>query len=185
VSYRRVTVSSFGAAVVSIADAKAHLRVDFDDDDALIAGYVDAATRYVEKATGTAMRAQTWSFSLDRFWNRCQPLPGGRVTSVTSIQYYDVSETQQTLSTDDYIVSLGIVPAIVEAPNGWPGTQVRENAITITYVVDGPNEPGLLQAVKMLVAHWYENREAVDNDMKTVPIGFDSLINMHSAGWYG
>ncbi|MEL7282113.1 MAG: head-tail connector protein [Pseudomonadota bacterium] len=183
--YRRVTVADFGVAALTTADAKAHLRVDTAHEDALIADYVDSATRYVEKVTGTALRPQTWTLTLDRFLGRRQPLPGGRVTAVSAVKYYDVSEALVTMPPADYVVSLGLTPAIVEAPNGWPGTQVREGAVQITYTVDGSDEPGLVEAVKLLVTHRYENRGVVSDRAQMVPVGFDDYIQMHAAAWYG
>jgi uncharacterized phiE125 gp8 family phage protein len=58
------------AAPVSLAEAKAHLRVDFDDEDALISGLIDAATQHLDGWSGVLGRAlmpQTWEMSLDRF----------------------------------------------------------------------------------------------------------------------
>lgn len=44
---------------ISIADAKAYLRVDFPDDDALIAGLISRARSYGEMVTGRAYATQT------------------------------------------------------------------------------------------------------------------------------
>lgn len=184
-SYRRITVTDYGASVLALADAKAHLRVFHSDEDDEITAYVEAATRHVEAMAGTPMRAQTWRLSLDRFWHRRQLLPGGRVSAVSSITYFDVSETQVTLAPENYVTALDLIPAVVEAPDGWPGTQVREGAVTITYTVGGSAQPGLLQATKMLAAHWYQRREAVDAPMSEVPLGFDKLVNADAVGWYG
>lgn len=50
-------------AVVSMTEAKAHLRVSHDDEDAEIAAMVDAATAYLDGLDGVLGRAlgqQTW-----------------------------------------------------------------------------------------------------------------------------
>jgi len=184
VSYRRVTVADFGSAVMTAADVKPHLRVDYGDDDALLESYIEEATRFVEKRTGTAMRAQTWVLTLDRFPRHIQ-LPGGRVTSVVSIEYVNAERLQVILAEAEYTVTLGIAPAVMEAQDVWPGTQPREGAVAVTYTVDGSNEPGLMQAVRMLVAHWYEFREPVGTEAKTMPFGLEDLLNMYGAAWYG
>lgn len=49
--------------VVSLGDAKLHLRVMHDDEDMLIAGLIDAATDHLDGLTGTlgiALGPQTW-----------------------------------------------------------------------------------------------------------------------------
>ena len=184
-SYRRVSVANYGSAVMTTQEAKDHLRVDFDDEDTLIDAYLEAATRHVESASGVALRSQTWTLTLDGFDRRCISLPGGRVGAVNSVKYYDLEETQQTLSSSEYTVTLGMVPAVVEAPNGWPGTQVRVGAVEIEYTVGGVVPAGLLQAVRLILSHWYENREASAERMAKLPFGVDELINANAAGWYG
>lgn len=55
------------AEPVSLAEAKAHLRVDISDDDALINALIVAARRSVELITGQRLMAQTWQYFLDRY----------------------------------------------------------------------------------------------------------------------
>ncbi len=61
---------------VSIAEAKAHLRVDFSDDDALISALVSAARQHAENITRRALVTQQWKMTLDQF-----PMPGMNVSS--------------------------------------------------------------------------------------------------------
>lgn len=40
-----------------------------------------------------------------------------------------------------------------------------------------PTPPALQQAVRMLIGHWYENREATSPEgIRSVPFGFDELV---------
>ena len=42
---------------------------------------------------------------------------------------------------------------------------------------------GYKQAIKLLVGHWYENREAVSNDAgSAVDLAVDSLLNLLKTG---
>jgi uncharacterized phiE125 gp8 family phage protein len=52
---------------VSLADMKAHLRVDDDAEDALIEGLVKAARLMVEAASRRLLVSQTWRVLLDRW----------------------------------------------------------------------------------------------------------------------
>jgi uncharacterized phiE125 gp8 family phage protein len=61
---------------VSLAEAKSHLRVDFADDDALIAGIIVAARQRAETVCRRALVSQQWRLVVDRF-----PSPmAGRLT---------------------------------------------------------------------------------------------------------
>ena len=52
---------------ISLDEAKAHLRVDYGDEDALISWLVAAANSHAEQWTGRAFEAATWDLSLDNF----------------------------------------------------------------------------------------------------------------------
>jgi hypothetical protein len=56
---------------VSLAEAKAHLRVDVTDDDALITALITAARQSAEHKTRRSLCTQQWSLVLDQF-----PVPG-------------------------------------------------------------------------------------------------------------
>jgi uncharacterized phiE125 gp8 family phage protein len=61
---------------VSLAEAKAHLRVDIADDDALIAALIVTARQCAETITRRALVTQQWLLATDRF-----PSPmAGRLT---------------------------------------------------------------------------------------------------------
>jgi len=61
---------------VTLDEAKAHLKVDTTDDDALIATLISAARAKAEWHTGRAFVTQGWTLWLDR-WPAadCQYLP--------------------------------------------------------------------------------------------------------------
>ena len=53
------------AEPVTLAEAKAYLRLQHDSEDALLAGLVRAAREEVERATGIALIDQHWRMTLD------------------------------------------------------------------------------------------------------------------------
>ena len=61
---------------VSLAEAKLHLRVDDNADDALIAALITAARQHAENDTRRALVTQTWRLALDQF-----PVPGVNIGS--------------------------------------------------------------------------------------------------------
>ena len=59
------------AEPVTLADAKAYLRVAIGDDDAVIAALIAAARSHIEAQTRRALITQTWRLVLD-----CWPIDG-------------------------------------------------------------------------------------------------------------
>lgn len=172
---------------VTIADAKAHLVVTSSTDDALISSYVHAAGQMVSNLTGRSLINSTYTLLLPN-WpstydqpflssaNTAKPtrlattirLPRSPLVSVSSIKYYDSDNTQQTISSSNYIVTTGVEPPTIEplATYSWPPLYSRDWPIEIIFVAGyGTAEtsiPDAIQhAIKMLVANWYENRESV------------------------
>lgn len=156
---------------VTIAEAKGHCRVDGSDEDAWFTAAVATATSMCEGMAHRAFCTQRWRLSLDRFPSECDgkiSLPRPRLLSVISVVYFDTAGDEQTLDPADYQVDDQAEPgAVYPSPNvDWPDTEDgRVNAVQIVYEcgygaaaeVDGRAK----QAILMLVAYWYENREAV------------------------
>ena len=62
---KRITAPTL--LVVSLVEAKAHLRVDVSDDDDLITACIHSATALAEQYTNRAIAPQTWELTLDAF----------------------------------------------------------------------------------------------------------------------
>jgi uncharacterized phiE125 gp8 family phage protein len=131
---------------VSLAEAKAHLRVTEADDDALIAGYILAARHAAESYIRGALITQTWDYSLDYCWpvvsvrGMCKyriELPLHPIQSVTSVSYVDENGTTQTLSPSLYTVHIrGPVADIEKAYDAsFPSIRSVPEAITVRFVV--------------------------------------------------
>ena len=172
---------------VSLARIKEHLRVSGDDDDSLLAGYLLAALRYVEDCTGISVLSATYRQRLDRFAGASGPilLLRSPATSVTSIAYTDADGNAATMDTADVTLEGDALPSRVfpNAGESWPSNvSVRGGAVAITFVAGYANGDAvprhLLQAVYLLVGHWYENREAVvvGSVAYKVPLAVESLL---------
>lgn len=160
---------------VALEEAKAHLRVDVDDDDTLILALIAAAREQAEAFTRRALITQTWDMALD-----CLPgvdekpieLPKPTLQSVTSITYLDASGDEQTLAADQYQVLTGGGPyaqpgKVVRAYNvSWPSTRSQPDAVTVRFVAgygDAASDvpAAIRQAILMLVGDLYEHREGI------------------------
>jgi len=179
---------------VTLAEAKAHLRVDFTDDDALIDSLIEAATSHLDGqgSLGRAMITQSWAqwVSQSPGWVR---LDVGPFQSLTSVEYYDADNTLQTATVTDFEIRLDGDFVLIKPKQDfeWPGAYIRRDAIKITYVAGygdaGSDVPrGIRQAILLMVGHWYEHREAVSElSLKEVPLAVDALIGNERVGWYG
>lgn len=120
---------------VSLQEAKDHLRVTVSDDDMMIYTLIKAAVDQVEEYTRRKLITQTWDFFIDSFMTNIY-LPYGNLQSVTSVKYYDVNDSLQTLATTIYIVDTdsykGKVTRVTD--QSWPSIYDRPNPIEIRFV---------------------------------------------------
>ena len=84
---------------VSLMDAKLHLRVDFDEDDTLIASLISAARQAAETLTGRQFGTARWKLVLDGFPRSAIALAKFPVQSVVAINYLDMNSLVQTMPT--------------------------------------------------------------------------------------
>lgn len=164
--------------------AKAHLRVDGDDEDDLISACVVAATDYIERNTGVLLTRRVVTETLRSFNDYIRAWP---VAAIISVTYADWLYVDQPL--DLAIVRANILrrPVRLFAGSSWPRTAMT--AAPITVVVDaGFSSPAavpgtIMQALKLLVGHFYTNRLAVEVQAAVVaaevPYAVDMLLRPH------
>jgi uncharacterized phiE125 gp8 family phage protein len=178
---------------VSYPEAAAHARVTSDDEQDYVTALITAARQYVEEATHRQLVTATWTLRLDTF--PCADviqLPRPRLIAVTSIVYLDAAGVSQTWDSANYQVDPYSEPGrIARAPGvTWPTTESqRRNAVVITYTAGygatAASVPlALRQAIKLLVSHWYENREPaiIGSIVSPLPMAVDALIAPYRVG---
>ena len=148
---------------VSLAEAKAYLRVEHDDEDALIANLIEAARGYVEMATKRALIAQTWRFVYNA-WPLAGllQLPVAPVRQLVAARIYDAANVPHAVDTTAFVVdvtaaTLGFVPWPLPAPaRKIAGVELD---VEVGYGPAGTDVPEpLRQTIRMLVAEAYEKR---------------------------
>ncbi|ODA66840.1 Phage gp6-like head-tail connector protein [Methyloligella halotolerans] len=153
---------------VSLAEAKAHLRVDQDAEDDLISALIVSARSWVERQYGLALITQEWSFYLDRVPGAgAVALPLSPLQSVESVTIHSANGGTNELDQDAYAYDALSKPArlIFQGANG--GASLRPlNGIEIAYRCgfgDAADDvPGpIRQALLLLIVHWFERREPV------------------------
>jgi uncharacterized phiE125 gp8 family phage protein len=151
---------------ISLTEAKSHLNIDHSSHDTLIQAYIDQAVDYTQRFCERTWFTCTWALRLDRFPPWEIKLPRPPAASVSSIAYIDALGASQTLSASTYLADIYSNPGIVTPAPGysWPVTQDRINAVTVTYVAGtaAASVPDAAKAaIRLLVGHFFENREAV------------------------
>lgn len=181
------------AEPVTLAEAKAHLRVLHASEDAKITSCVKAARLHTEATTGRALITQTWDFWLPKFpASGVIELPRPPLQSVAHVKYSDPDGLEQTLATNLYeVVAPGVIGFLELVPNAtWPATRAVTKAVNVRFVAGYGANPenvpeDIRSAVMLLTEHLYFNRGATTVEaLKATPLGVDSLLGGHRTfGW--
>ena len=104
------------AEPVSVADAKAHMRIDSTAEDALIASLIVTSRLHIEAALGLALLSQTWSYFVDA-WPRSREivLPLKPVQAVATVRVWAQDGTSQTVSADTYTLDGEGTPQCIDS----------------------------------------------------------------------
>ncbi|MCE9650579.1 MAG: head-tail connector protein [Parvibaculum sp.] len=144
---------------VTLAEARAHLRLDGADEDALLSAFITAARAVLEGETRRAFVTQNWRLLLDEWPGRELILPLAPIAAVTAVTVDGAGALDATL----YETALaGDGPRLVAA-GAWPAPSRRVAGIAVDFTAgygsaaDVPTP--LKQAVLLLAAHWFDRRE--------------------------
>ena len=176
--------------LVSLNDLKRHLRVSWTDEDDYINALNLAAQNLVETWTQRRYLAQVLEQVLDH-WNDPMVLPvapaaGSIGASITSVVYTASDGSTQTLDPSYYW----------DRPHGETRAVVRRWFVMYPWLGDGAERvvirfaitglqgdvpPGIQHAIKLLVSHWREHREAVSgvdgrDSAAPLPLGVRELL---------
>ena len=168
---------------VSLQEAKAHLRVDFDDDDGLIQALIAAARQAAETITNRQLMSARWKLVMDSFPGPSlmgvpagQPfsLPGhailihkSPVLNVVSINYLDMAGVLQSMPASNYTVDAACEPARIPPVFGqiWPIPLPQIGAVSVTfdagYGAAASVPEGIKSWIKLRVGSLYAHREEV------------------------
>jgi uncharacterized phiE125 gp8 family phage protein len=170
---------------VPLADMKLFLRIEHDDDDDVIAALIAAARVHVEAQTRRALLAQSWRLVRD-VWPASGRLPLLPVPlmAVTAIRIFDADGVPHLLDVGDFSIDMVSAPAVLAFARGAPLAPGKlaagiEIDMSAGYGEEHEDVPApLRQAVRMLAAHWYENRGviAAGGEVASMPGSVSTLI---------
>lgn len=167
--------------IVTLADAKTHLRVDGTDEDALIQALIDTATEQARQFTGRTILYGNWKTEFDFFAGKIKldvmPI---KLASVV-VKYKDSNNQEQALPSDNFFIRdpgpdafatiefKGSLPTVYDAPNSiWLEYNAGYEEIP----------PPIKTAVLIQVGTLYENRQSEIVGTVTVQIanGFRQIL---------
>jgi len=161
-----ILLTAPAAEPLSLAAAKAFLRVEHDDDDDVIGALIASARIHAEAQTRRAFMSQTWRLTLDAWPAEgrlsVRPAP---LAALSAVRVYDDAGNASTVDLQAFVVdTVGSQLAFAPWALAQPGRSVAgiELDVIAGYGDAASDVPEPLRhAVRILVAHWYENRGLV------------------------
>jgi uncharacterized phiE125 gp8 family phage protein len=180
-----VMTSGPASEPVTVAEAKAHLRLDGAAEDLLIASLILTSRLHIEAALGLALITQSWRLILDRWpeWPEV-PIPLRPVQAIASVNILSEDGTPAAMPASGYILDgRGVPPRLIRTGARWPAPGRAaagiEVAFTAGYGAAASDVPApIRQALLMLVAHWYEHRDPIEigSPVLAIPSAVSELL---------
>lgn len=169
-----------GTEPLSLQEIKTWCRVDHDDEDLLLTGLADSARDFVEQYTGRAIIPQTVSVLLDNVpAGRTVPLPRLPVSATPNLALTVYASDGTTTAAQGFVIG----DLLYSTGSSFPAGE----RLHITYSAGYVSVPGNLRtAMLMLIAHWYENREAVLTGTITsqVPLHVTNILRFYRVHYH-
>lgn len=184
-----VQTSAPGVDLIEVVDARRQCKIDHTDDDELLKGLVASVTAALEAPAGIlriCLHKQTWQESWSAFPDTCRiRLSLEPLMSVTAVEYIAPGATTwTTFPADNWAAYSDALGGWVELAEGayWPDVATRPEAVRVTY--QAGHAPAripqaVVQAARLMVGHFYENREAVVVGVpaQDLPLGVRYLLS--------
>ncbi|SNZ21717.1 head-tail connector protein [Cohaesibacter gelatinilyticus] len=175
------------AGLVTMDEVKAQGYIEHTDSDDLITRLIGAATSFLDGYSGQLGRcliSQTWKVEAHD-WCRKIRLPFPDVQLAT-VKYLDENGDTQSVSASYVEITKEHTGDIVHLLDSFSFPALKDNAIARVWVefVAGYGDAAsdvpqaIRHAALLLIAHWYENREAtmVGISSQHTKLAFDSLV---------
>ena len=166
---------------VSLAEAKAWLRLSGDAEDDLVRALVVAARLMVEAEIGQVLIGQTWRLTGDR-WpvGDAIPVRVGRIIAVSAARIYDENGVATALPVQDFTIDNTRVPPVILTVNRTQPGRARagiEIDLRLGYGEAAADVPETIRlAIRRLVALWFEHRGDGEGTDVGIPASIRALI---------
>jgi len=166
-----VLVTPPAAEPVLLAEARDHAKYSQTDNDAALGRFLIAARQAAEDYLGRGLITQTWKLTLPEFYDVMYLPMAAPLQSVTTVKYYDINNTQQTLASTFYDVDITTRPGRLcrASQQVWPAIAPNRlvGRVEITYVVgfgaDGTTVPERIkQGIRMYLTYLDADRDGME-----------------------
>lgn len=173
---------------LSLAEAKLHLRLDGSDEDALVQSLITTSRAHIEAALGLALMTQGWRLVLDA-WPEAGVIdvPLAPIRAVTAVRIATAVDGIVAIEPSSFVLDqsgrpprIGVRPGVVLPPAAR--LAAVEIDLTAGYGDRAADVPApIRQAMRLLVAHWYENREPalVGHEVTRIPLTVSDLLQSY------
>ncbi len=171
------------AEPLTLAEVKAHLRLDGGDEDALLLSLIRTAREFIEGETGLCLIAQSWRLYLDH-WPKDGVIPilKSPLQAILSITVYDADGAAVDVSLEDHLLDGAGRPArlwLRDPPSPSRAVNGIEIDFSAGYGEAGTDVPGTLKRAMLThIGHMFAFRGAIAADQQPagVPDGYERLI---------
>ncbi|WP_320199259.1 head-tail connector protein [Agrobacterium sp. rho-13.3] len=177
------TITPPQAEALTLAETKAHLRLDGEHEDALLISLIQTARAYLERQTGLCLMRQSLRLYLDD-WPRdgVIQIAKGPVQAIEKILVFDDAGDPQDVTATDKLLDGEARPARLwlRTPRA-PGQPLNGIEIDFTagFGESGADVPDTLKRAMLIhIAHMFAFRGAVSaaDQPAGVPAGYERLI---------
>ena len=197
---------------ISRLEARDHLRLDEDLDDAQVRSYIMAARMWAEQYTGRAFINRSMQFYLngligydDRLWEgmkdgpyienklRQIEIPISPVVSVTSINYYDEADNPTEWASENYYVDTvsDVAKIVLRDGASYPSGLRNANGIEVNFTAGYGTSPNdvpepIRVAILQYMTFLYEHRGDFERfPAPTPPAILRTLLNPYKVMRFG
>jgi len=194
-------VTAATANPVSATEFRDYTRIDDNVDTALIFAIIGAATKFCEEYTNRSFVTQTLRLSLDgiaeydqriqdgfytgpfqTFYKNFIEIPKPPLISVTSIKFFDDSDTESTWATSNYYIDNVSEPARVILRDGgaYPTDLRNANGIQVNYTAGYGAASAVPEAIRVAIMQYalnlYEHRGDTEQNLTQAPTLVQNLL---------
>ncbi len=173
---------------ITIHEVKRHVELASSDSnhDTELARAMEDARQQWEQDTSEYFITRTMRLTMDRL---CEmQFPHRPVSAIASIKYYDLSNTQQTLSSSVYQLDTPNNRLRLAYDQDWPTTLDRWDAVEINYTLgshaDSTTVPAVAKRAMLLLVGYYFRANKGDDDRAYDLQAYERLVAKYMRSTY-